>query len=143
MILKGEFMKKLPIVVLEKKNDEECTKYVFLETKGDITKKTVRARIINNYAKNKFGNKMSLCADCVLGTTECPKLADISKKLIFQYPFIEKGFQIQDVLENLEDKKYVDDNLENPSEYEREVRENDLRIEKFVIEKCKKFRGKR
>lgn len=89
-----------------------------------------------------MGNEMSLCGKCALGPTECPKVGDISKKIISEYSFIIDGFQIQDVLENEDDKRYVD-SLANVSEYEKTIRKNGFRIEKFIVSKCAKYRRTR
>lgn len=135
-------MNKVPIVIREAKNGEVFTKFEQLETEKDISKKTVRSRLINEYVRDNMANKMSLCGDCALGPTECPKIRDISKKIISEYPFIIDGYQIQDVLESEDDKKYVD-SLANLSEYEKTIRKNGFRVEKFIVHKYAKYRRTR
>lgn len=71
-----------------------------------------------------------------------PQIRDISKKIISEYPFIIDGYQIQDVLESEDDKKYVD-SLANLSEYEKTIRKNGFRVEKFIVHKCAKYRRTR
>ena len=131
-------MKEFPIIINEVKDGKYETKHLSLQTKGDIKKKVVRAREISKYLNANNYEKYCICSDCALGPLSCPKMADISKKEIEKYPFITTGFQVIDIYQNIDDIKYSDSELGN-CEYERTERNNGLRIEKFIISKCKKY----
>lgn len=132
-------MNKVPIVIREAKNGEVFTREEQLETEQDVTKKIVRSRLINKYIKNNMKDEMSLCGNCTLGPTQCPKVRDISKRTISEYPFILDGYQVIDMLEVEKDKKYVDDEsiLQSPT------RTNRFGMERFIVFKCTKYRGTR
>lgn len=131
-------MKRFPVIVTELKDSTEIkSKSVFLDAKKP-KEKNQRTKAINDYLKRNGYANGSLCCNCVKGPLECIKVADISKKMIFEYPFILEGYQVQDQYSNLEDKKYCD--VDASCDYERDSRSNNLRIEKFVVTKCKNFK---
>ncbi len=132
-------MNTFPIVVTMLKDGEVTTKHESIQTPKDISKSGVRSAAIRHYEKTVLHlPEDCLCWECSRGPLDCEKMGDISKKMIFDYPFITEGYQIQDVYQNESDLKYSD--LEESCEYERTARHNNLRIERFVVRKCKNFR---
>lgn len=133
-------MSKFPVIITEVKNFVVTSKTEMLESNRDITKKSVRTKAINDYIKLNLNNRYSLCWDCKTPILNCDKMCDISKKMIYDYPFIMEGYQIQDMYEAPSQTNYKDADI-STCEFERTSRCNDLRIEKFIVSKCKNFKG--
>jgi hypothetical protein len=134
-------MGDFPVIIHYVENGVLKSERVFLHTDKDVTKKVNRTREIGKYVKCRFGNyNGSLCFECDRGPSSCPKMADISSKLLSDYPFITDGFQVQDVYESVDDRVYSDSAF-NTCEYEITSRQNTLRIDRFIVRGCKKFKN--
>ena len=121
--------------ILEKQ--KKLDKY---EQKKSIAEEKRQARLEARQRRRdetKIGlSPRTLCMDCTLDMSLCPKMRDIAKKKIEDYDFIIAGYQIQDVYDNIEENvSYKDYN-----EYELVQRLNALRIERFAVKECTLFK---
>lgn len=128
-------MAKFPIVITEVDEKGTRTEQIMLEAE-DSKDKNQRTKAINEYLREKEFPVTCICFGCDKGPLTCKKVADISKKMIFDYPFITEGFQVQDLYQSLNDISFID---KDASDYEKESRKNSLRIEKFVVTKCENY----
>lgn len=135
-------MNKFSVIIRQVVDGKYETKLIELRTDKNINSKAVRMAEINRYLKSNKYNQYCICFDCTLGPKDCPKMADISKKLISEYSFIITGFQVQDGYKDINDNMYSDSEL-GSCDYERTQRKESIGIEKFVVSKCKKFNGTR
>lgn len=133
-------MGNFPIIVHYIQNGVLKNEVVILHTDKDVTQKVNRTKEIRKYVNERFKiDNGSLCFECDRGPLDCPKMADLSSKLLKDYPFITDGFQVQDVYHDIYDSVYSDDEYDT-CEYERTSRRNNLRIDKFIVCKCKLFK---
>lgn len=78
-------MNKFSLVIRQVVDGKYETKFIELETDKNINSKGVRTFEINRYLKSNKYNQYCLCFDCTLGPLDCTKMADISKKMIYDY----------------------------------------------------------
>lgn len=133
-------MENFTIKVIELKNGEKTIKDVTLQTKGKSI--AIKEVAINKYLKSCYGNFTCICGVCTNGPSTCPKMADITFRMIDDYPFVTEGFQVQCFYVDSESTSYSEDNFSTCA-YERETRNNNLGIKRFIVRKCEKFTTKR
>lgn len=128
-------MENFTIKVIELKNGEKSIKDVILQTKGKSI--AVKEAAINKYLKGHYGNCTCICGVCANGPLACSKMADITFRMIDDYPFVTEGFQVQCFYVDSESTSYREDF--GTCEYERAIRHNNLGIKRFIVRKCKKY----
>ena len=128
-------MEKFTIIITELDHNHIKQRKVALETNS----KNNHTQSINKYLKNNNYQSSSLCATCCKGPLDCKKVSDISKRMIYQYPFILEGYQVQDEFLENENTRYKDSDLIS-CEYEKTSRKNKFKIERLVVTKCKNYK---
>ena len=131
-------MEKFPIIITRKDNNKVEQERVVLEA-TNVKNKDRRSTAIKSYENSVGLNPRTLCMDCTLDMTLCPKMRDIAKKKIEDCDFIIAGYQIQDGYDSIDENiSYKDYN-----EYELEQRLNDLKIERFAVKECTLFKKRK